>query len=115
MLRPLTALCDASARAYAGVLLEDFAVSESPKLLIAGCGDIGCRVALRLLRHGWRVQGLRRDIAALPEGVAAIQGDLEQPLCPAQWPAGKLDYLLYAADMMRSVTGPPTSRAWVMC
>lgn len=76
-------------------------MSDSPQLLIAGCGDIGSRVALRLLDGGWRVQGLRRDVAALPDGVAALQGDLEQSACPSQWPDGELDYLLYAASANR--------------
>lgn len=71
---------------------------ETPDLLIAGCGDIGCRVAVRLLAAGWNVQGLRRQVAALPAGVQPVPGDLQQSQCPPQWPTGPVDYLLYAAS-----------------
>lgn len=69
----------------------------TPEVLIAGCGDIGCRVAVRLQAAGWAVSGLRRDVSALPLGVRAVQGDLARPQCPSGWPPGQLDYVLYAA------------------
>jgi nucleoside-diphosphate-sugar epimerase len=74
---------------------------RAPELLIAGCGDIGCRVAERLLAAGWKVHGMRRDISALPAGIEPLAGDLAQPQCPSGWPGGALDYLLYAASANR--------------
>ena len=71
-------------------------MSDVPSLLIAGCGDIGCRVGLRLAAQGWSVRGLRRHVAALPSGIAPLQGDLQSAQCPPDWPSGRIDYLLYA-------------------
>jgi nucleoside-diphosphate-sugar epimerase len=44
--------------------------------LVAGCGDVGSRVAARLSARGERVYGLRRTDAALPPGVVALRADL---------------------------------------
>ncbi|WP_342243287.1 SDR family oxidoreductase [Pseudomonas sp. OTU5201] len=64
-------------------------------LLIAGCGDVGSRLALQMLQVGWTVHGLRRNVAALPAGVLPVAGDLERAECPVDWPKGPLDYLVY--------------------
>lgn len=48
------------------------------KVLIAGCGDVGSRLAVRLASAGHDVFGLRRSPFALP-GVKALQGDLTRP------------------------------------
>jgi nucleoside-diphosphate-sugar epimerase len=72
-------------------------MSVSASLLIAGCGDVGSRLAQQMLQAGWNVYGLRRQVAALPDGVLPVAGDLQQPTCPADWPRGPLDYLVYAA------------------
>ncbi len=72
-------------------------MSNAPTLLIAGCGDVGSRLGKQLNEAGWQVYGLRRSVAALPEGIAPVAGDLTDPACPAQWPQGPLDYLVYAA------------------
>ncbi|MCY1421868.1 NAD dependent epimerase/dehydratase family protein [compost metagenome] len=72
-------------------------MSDSASLLIAGCGDVGSRLAQQMLQAGWNVHGLRRQVAALPDGVLPVAGDLQQPACPADWPRGRLDYLVYAA------------------
>ena len=72
-------------------------MAMSPSLLIAGCGDVGGRLASRLLNQRWRVHGLRRSISALPQGVLPVAGDLAQSQCPADWPEGPLDYLVYCA------------------
>lgn len=72
-----------------------------PSLLIAGCGDVGGRLATRLLAEGWRVYGLRRTIAALPEDVLPVAGDLERDACPPAWPVGPLDYVVYSAAASR--------------
>lgn len=66
-----------------------------PSVLIVGCGDVGGRLARQLLSAGWSVSGLRRNISALPDGVAGIAADLEQDECPAGWPAVSPDYLVY--------------------
>lgn len=64
-------------------------------LMIAGCGDVGSRLARRLEPSGWTLYGLRRDVAQLPAGVLPVAGDLQQPACPPAWPQGQLDYLVY--------------------
>ena len=66
-------------------------------VLIAGCGDIGSRLATQLLDKGWQVYGLRRSIERLPAGVKGIVGDLFSEQCPAQWPTGQIDYVVYSA------------------
>jgi len=72
-----------------------------PVLLIAGCGDVGSRLGERLAASGWCVHGLRRRVAALPPSILALPGDLENPQCPADWPAGRIDYLVYCAAASR--------------
>ena len=66
-------------------------------VLIAGCGDIGSRLATQLLGDDWQVYGLRRSIDRLPAGVIGVTGDLFSEQCPAQWPTGQIDYLVYSA------------------
>lgn len=68
-----------------------------PSVLIAGCGDVGSRLATQLLGLNWRVHGLRRNIARLPEGVIGVAGDLFSEQCPPTWPSNELDYLVYCA------------------
>ncbi|MBF0677264.1 NAD-dependent epimerase/dehydratase family protein [Pseudomonas sp.] len=69
---------------------------NAPALLIAGCGDIGSRVGLRLATQGWRVQGLRRHVAGLPSAIQPLYADLASPHCPEDWPQTAPDYVLYA-------------------
>ncbi|MFJ3483919.1 SDR family oxidoreductase [Pseudomonas sp. NPDC090202] len=69
----------------------------APSVLIAGCGDIGGRLASQLLPHGWTVCGLRRSVAKLPAGVLGVSGDLFDARMPEQWPEGRIDYLVYCA------------------
>ena len=64
-------------------------------LMIAGCGDVGSRLARSLEPSGWTLYGLRRDVAQLPAGVLPVAGDLQQPACPPAWPQEQLDYLVY--------------------
>jgi nucleoside-diphosphate-sugar epimerase len=66
-------------------------------VLIAGCGDIGSRMATQLLANDWQVYGLRRSIERLPAGVIGVAGDLFSEQCPAQWPSGEIDYVVYSA------------------
>jgi len=70
---------------------------SAPSVVIAGCGDVGGRLATQLLALGWEVHGLRRDISRLPEGVIGIAGDLFSEDCPDTWPVGGVDYLVYCA------------------
>ncbi len=70
-------------------------MSTSPTLLIAGCGDVGSRLARQMLAANWTVYGLRRDISRLPAGVRPIAADLHGADCPSTWPQGELDYLVY--------------------
>jgi nucleoside-diphosphate-sugar epimerase len=70
---------------------------SAPSVLIAGCGDVGSRLANELLPLGWVVHGLRRNISLLPAGVNGVAGDLFSPTRPATWPGTALDYLVYCA------------------
>lgn len=70
-------------------------MNPSPSLLLVGCGDIGSRLAQRLLAADWTVYGLRRTISLLPQGVLPVACDLQQSICPPQWPSAELDYLVY--------------------
>ena len=63
--------------------------------LIVGCGDVGGRLASRLLAGGWTVQGLRRSVEQLPAGVLPLAADLCDPHCPEAWPSRNPDYLVY--------------------
>ena len=70
---------------------------SAPSVVIAGCGDVGSRLASQLLAAGWEVHGLRRNVSRLPEGVIGIAGDLFNKECPDTWPIGGVDYLVYCA------------------
>lgn len=63
-------------------------------LVIAGCGDLGIALGLRMLEQGWRVSGLRRDPSDLPEAFGRIAADLTSAQKPQDWPA-RVDYLVY--------------------
>lgn len=45
-------------------------------VLVAGCGDVGLRVAKRLRGRGDAVTGLRRSAQALPDGIDTCTADL---------------------------------------
>jgi nucleoside-diphosphate-sugar epimerase len=61
----------------------------SARVLIAGCGDVGLRVAQRLRARGDSVWALRRS-AARPDdsGIQWLQGDLTRPESLREVPAG---------------------------
>jgi len=46
------------------------------RVLIAGCGDVGTEVGLRLAAAGYEVRGLRRRPDALPAPIVPCRGDL---------------------------------------
>lgn len=61
----------------------------SQRVLIAGCGDVGLRVAKQLLARGDQVWALRRRLPALDgSGIRWLQGDLTQPETLRDLPAG---------------------------
>lgn len=66
------------------------------RIMIAGCGDVGSRLAQQLLAQGWTVHGLRRNVEKLPVGVIGLAADLQEAACPPQWPTEPLDYLVYS-------------------
>jgi nucleoside-diphosphate-sugar epimerase len=76
-------------------------VQVSPRLkttaMIAGCGDIGGRLAQRLRSRGWDIYGLCRQVGTLSEGIIRVAGDLHDSRCPEHWPEHALDYLVYCA------------------
>ncbi len=49
---------------------------HSPRVLIAGCGDVGSASGLLLAEQGARVQGLRRRPEGLPAAIQGLQADL---------------------------------------
>ncbi len=63
-------------------------------VLVAGCGDLGTEVGLRLAAAGHRVVGLRRSPGVLPAAIEGLAGDLAGPL-PAL--PGDIDLVVYAA------------------
>lgn len=69
----------------------------SPSILIAGCGDVGSRLAQYLMTDEWTVHGLRRNTSGLPTGVRPVAADLFTPDLPEQWPRATLDYVVYCA------------------
>lgn len=50
-----------------------------PKVLVAGCGDVGTALGLRLARRGGMVTGVRRHVAGLPAAIEAVSLDLTDP------------------------------------
>ncbi|WP_439860477.1 NAD-dependent epimerase/dehydratase family protein [Pseudomonas sp. MBLB4136] len=72
-------------------------MASSTRVLIAGCGDVGTRLGLRLAEGGWAVHGLRRSVACLPAAIRPVTADLQADGCPSGWPKGGLDYLVYCA------------------
>ncbi len=69
---------------------------RSARILIAGCGDIGTRLGLRLAAAGDEVFGLRRDPARLPPAIRPLAADLASGTGLEALP-GRLDAVVYAA------------------
>jgi len=71
------------------------------KVLIAGCGDVGCRLARHLQALGDEVIAVRRRIDRLPPGVQGIAADLASADCEAKIqlpPDIEYVYYLVSAD-----------------
>ncbi|KGI78610.1 SDR family oxidoreductase [Oleiagrimonas soli] len=66
----------------------------APRVLIAGCGDVGSRAAAVLQARGATVFGLRRSSAPLPTGVVAVRADLADVASLAALPEG-IEQLVY--------------------
>lgn len=49
------------------------------RILVAGCGDVGTRLGLRLAASGHEVFGLRRNAGRLPSPIVGIACDLGDP------------------------------------
>jgi nucleoside-diphosphate-sugar epimerase len=64
------------------------------RLLIAGCGDLGIRLAQRLSPSRWHCTGMRRQTDALPESIQACRADLSKPETLDQ-AAGQWDAMVY--------------------
>ena len=62
------------------------------RVLIAGCGDIGCRLGINLTNKGHEVFGIRRDASKISEPIHPIEADLfgQLPQLPDQ-----IDYVFY--------------------
>ena len=66
------------------------------RVLLAGCGDLGLRVARRLLARGDEVWALRRSSAAeTKDGPRWLRGDLTRPETLRELPAG-ITQVVYA-------------------
>jgi len=76
------------------------------RVLIAGCGFVGERLARRLVARGCEVFALRRREAVLPDGVEAVRADLSRIETLGVLP-DKIDVVVYAAS-----AGAPTERAY---
>lgn len=67
------------------------------RILIAGCGYVGCELARQLQTAGHTIFGLRRNTAQLPSGIEPIAADLAIPGSLAIVPKA-LDYVFYTAS-----------------
>jgi len=65
------------------------------KILIAGCGDVGCRLGSLLVDANHEVLALRRNVEEIPEAFIAIQADLTHKIQNAP---DKIDYVVYMAS-----------------
>ena len=64
-------------------------------MLIAGCGDVGTQLGVKLSARGAQVFGLRRTINQLPSGIHGIAADITEPSTLQRLPA--CDWLFYTA------------------
>lgn len=68
---------------------------QEQRVLIAGCGDVGTRLGIKLSAQGAQVFGLRRTINQLPTGIHGIAADITDPSTLGQLP--RCDWLFYTA------------------
>ena len=67
------------------------------RILIAGCGYVGGRLAELLAEEGREVYGLRRSTGELPAGTRAVEADVTDPSTLDRIP-GSLDGVVYAVS-----------------
>ncbi len=65
------------------------------KVLIAGCGDVGIALGLRLVEDGHQVYALRRNVGALPSSLEPVAADLADADSLRVLPV--VDYVYYTA------------------
>jgi nucleoside-diphosphate-sugar epimerase len=75
-------------------------LSAMARVLIAGCGAVGCRLGLLLTADGHEVWGLRRRASAVPAPLQPLCADLGEPTSLRGLPEG-LDYVVYTASAGR--------------
>lgn len=83
------------------------------RILIAGCGDVGAALGVKLVADGHAVWGLKRNVATLPPGIEPIAADLTEAMRLRLPPkldsvvytaaAGRLDATLYQATYVDGV------------
>lgn len=66
------------------------------RVLIAGCGDVGTVLSLRLAEAGHEVWGLRRHTTDLPSPIRSLAADLGDPATLTVLPSG-LEAVFYTA------------------
>ncbi|MBM4256089.1 MAG: SDR family oxidoreductase [Deltaproteobacteria bacterium] len=66
------------------------------RVLIAGCGDVGTELGIRLAGDGHTVWGLRRNCDKLPAGISPFPADLTQPDTLCSLPSA-VDVVFYTA------------------
>ncbi|MGI9336599.1 MAG: sugar nucleotide-binding protein [Gammaproteobacteria bacterium] len=71
------------------------------RILIAGCGDVGTRLGLRLAACGHQVFGLRRNAGRLPPPLNGVAADLNDAATLQGLP-DSIEYLHYTAAADRS-------------
>ncbi|MGY6587063.1 MAG: SDR family oxidoreductase [Wenzhouxiangella sp.] len=67
------------------------------RLLIAGCGDLGQRLAARLSPDQWQISGLKRHPEGLPAGIHAVAADLTKPDTLAPLASERFDAVVFQA------------------
>jgi len=72
---------------------------DKVRILIVGCGDVGCHLA-SLLHPSYIVYGMRRNTSTLPENIIALAADFTKPETLKNLPA--VDILIYCAAPSRN-------------
>lgn len=67
------------------------------RLLIAGCGDLGQRLAHRLAPGQWHITGLRRRPERLAPGIEGLAADLADPVTLAPLATERFDAVVFQA------------------
>ena len=67
------------------------------RILIAGCGYVGCALGSLLSSEGHEVFGLRRNTGVLPSVIRPVAVDLKKEIPPGDLPSAP-DYVFYTAS-----------------